>query len=427
RAHVLDEEKIKIEERHQILSEKEKILMERSNNLLSEKEQINSRERSLIDEKDNWDKKEAELNSEEIKLETDKKSIIQAQKTLNESVARLSAENQQLLAKRTTLTVEKGNIEQQLQQTAVLGEEASHEKESLIRQIQDYEKELKTIDDLIQTLNDGLAALEKEKTDLDEQNSKLATRGDIWNTEIGKLHEVLEKWSTNIQDIKSKKEALEENLIALEKDRTLLNEVRAIWEADNRDLLDKVNALEQKKKTLEDTQAALQKIIKFMKQKIEKEYGEIIIFEVDEITDIIQNFHTKLPVYFEEACKFGGANGIEEEWVTDLLQEIPRDYKLTCEFEELKEHLRHWASPVGGIYPQRIEIFLTELDRWRTGNALFLFQNQRSRFSQQIGVVLAKETTDGTLLLRDLREKCRQISEHYDSLIRQEAGDHNVR
>ncbi|NIO20782.1 MAG: hypothetical protein GTN76_08605 [Candidatus Aenigmarchaeota archaeon] len=89
--------------------------------------------------------------------------------------------------------------------------------------------------------------------------------------------------------------------------------------------------------------------------------------------------------------------------------------------------MRYWASPVGGVYPQRIEIFLTERDGWKTGNALFLFQDQRNRFSQQIGVVLAKETTDGTLLLRDLREKCRQISEHYDSLIKPEAGEQNVR
>jgi len=276
-------------------------------------------------------------------------------------------------------------------------------------------------------LNDGLAALEKERSVLDERNSVLAAREDIWKTEIAKLHEAREKWSINIQDLKREKEALEENLASLEKDRTLINEERSTWEADNRDLLEKVNALEQTKKTLEDTQAALQKITEFMRQKMEQEFGEIIAYEVDEITDLVQKFRTKLPAYFEEACKFGGANKIEEEWITDLLPKISQDYKLTCEFGELKEHLRYWASPVGGIYPQRIEIFLTELGGRRTGNALFLFQDQRSRFSQQIGVVLAKETTDGTLLLRDLREKCRQISEHYDSLNKPDIGEHNVR
>lgn len=427
RTHIIDEEKKKIDERRQILSEKEQILMERSNNLLSEKEQINTKERYLTDEKDRWDEKEAELNSEEIKLEIEKQSIIQAQMTLNESVARLSTENQQLLAKQKTLTTEKGNAEEQLQQTAILGKEVSHGKESLIRQTQDYETELKTIDDLLQTLNDGLVALEKERSVIDERNSVLAAREDIWKTEIAKLHEIREKWSINIQDLKREKDALEENLASLEMDRPLMNEERSAWEADNRDLLEKVNALEQKKKALEDTQTALQKITEFMRQKMEHEFGEIITYEVDEITDLVQKFRTKLPAYFEEACKFGGTNKIEEEWITDLLPEISQDYKLTCEFGELKEHLRYWASPVGGIYPQRIEIFLKELGGQRTGNAMFLFQDQRSRFSQQIGVIFAKETTDGTLLLRDLREKSRQISEHYDSLNKPDAGEHNVR
>ncbi len=427
KTQILDEEKKKIDERHQILSEKEKTNVERSEHLLSEKEQIKTRERILIDEKNRWDEKEAELNTEEIKLDTEKQSITQAQVTLTESVARLSTENQQLITKQKELTTEKGDAEEQLQQTAILGEEASNKRESLKRQIQDYETELLTVYDLIQTLNDGLAALERERSVLNGRNSELAARRDIWKTEIANLNESQEKWSINIQDLKSEKAVLEENLASLEKEKTLLDEERAAWEADRGDLLEKVNALEQKKKVLEDTQAALHKIVIFLKQKLEQEFGEIITYEVDEITDLVQEFRSKLPAYFEEACKSVGSIRIEEEWITDLLQEIPQTYKFTCKFGDLKEHLRYWASPAGGIYPQRIEIFFTELDGRRTGNGLFLFQNLRSRFLQQIGVVLAKETTDGTLLLRDLREKCRQISEHDDSLIRPEAGEYNVR
>lgn len=426
KTQILDEEKIKIDEKRQILSEKENILLERSEHLLSEKERINTRERKLIDEKDRWDEKEAELNTEEIKLETEKQSIIQAQMTLNESVARLSTENQQLIAKQKTLTIEKGNAEEQLQQAAILGGEPSHERESLIRQIQDYETELTTVSELKQTLNNGLAALEKERSVLDERNSVLTARDDIWKKEIAKLHEAREKWSNNIQALKKEKEVLEENFASLEKDRTHLNRERTAWEADRRDLLEKVTELEQKKKTLEDTQAALHEIIKFVRQKMEQEFGEIITYEVDEIANLVQKFRTKVPTYFEEACKSRGSIRIEEEWFTDIFQETPQNYKQTCEFEELKEHLRYWASPVGGIYPQRIEIFLTKSGGRKTGYALFLFQDQRSRYSQQIGAVMAKEMPEGTLLLRDLREICRQLSEHYDLLIKPETGEQNV-
>ena len=78
--------------------------------------------------------------------------------------------------------------------------------------------------------------------------------------------------------------------------------------------------------------------------------------------------------------------------------------------------MRYWSSPVGGIYPQRVEIFFTDLEGTRNGNVLLIFQNMKSRFYKQVGAVFAQKSENSSLLLRDLRDKSRQIHNNYDPL-----------
>jgi len=419
-----------IEQQLQKLADNPETLADEKSPFEDEFRTLTAQESALTAQIEEIEQKLASLTAEENKLVTKKVHLEEQQKSVNANQDPLNTEKVELERQfgilnknQDSFAIEKARLADQLQRAETQIESINTQHESLTKQVQEIDAKLKTISERRKVLDSKVETLERERGALDERSSLFNTREDTWNTNIAKLQEEQNQWSHNFETFQNEKLELEQAFSTFKQDKNLLDDDYNSWNGANSNLLDKKNKLEQEKIHLEHIQNNLEKYIEFLGQKIDQEFGEILVYEMRKIRDLTRKFRTQFPTYFEEISNSGRAERVGEEWTVKIFEELPNEYEITCEFEELKEHMKYWASPVGGIYPQRIEIFFTDSYGERTGDALFMFQNQNSRFSKQIGAVMAKEKSDGDQLLRNIRDRCRQILTEHDSGIQKEVGE----